>query len=347
MHLSKGSATVLFWCFVILLNLMTARVSRAGDLLLLGATFYVFAVQFRARWVSRDSFVIVMGFGAIFAIYAVSTVFNPSIAAGIITTQILTCAAVFFVFYGEIDRYTNRQDTIVVCVAFLAIMLLLGISVDLVGKNVYSGSIVYLLLFMSLLVQQSRAALSRQIGTWTFIIVILLGLVFDQRAMQLAGAIAFLAFWIVLGLNHALLRWLGLGAVVVVVVATVFMTAGIAGFSINVIDDMIIEYSGRTAKSGRQILWPVLVYFIGQKPIFGWGAGILPRDIMDTTLSAHSYYLQVLLQTGFIGLMALVGLFVALVSRFRKVLNKKDKVLRAYMWSCTFLIIFHASSEVF
>ena len=347
MYLSKGAALVLFWCFVVLLNLVSARFSRVGDLLLLTATLYIFVVSFKANWVNRESFAVFLGFVAIFAIYTVSTILNPSIAAAIITTQIMTCAAVFFVFYANAHRYSDRADAIVVVFVFLVMALMLGVSVDLAGKNVYSGTIVYLLLFLSLLLQQGSARPSRRIGTWTFIGVVILGLVFDQRAMQLAGLIALVAFWILLDLNHVLVRWLGLASVVALVLVMVFMTAGIAGFSINTIDDLVVEYSGRTAKSGRQVIWPILVYFIGEKPLFGWGAGTLPRDVIETTLSAHSYYLQILLQTGFVGLVALIGLFLAVAKRYRTVHSRKDKYLRAYMWSCVFLIVFHASSEVF
>ena len=347
MHLSKGAALVLFWCFVVLLNLVSARFSRVGDLLLLAATLYTLMVSFKASWINRDSFGILLGFGGIFSIYTISTILNPSIPAAIITTQIVTCAAVFFVFYANADRYVYRVDAIIVVLIFLIISILLGVSVDLAGKNVYSGTIVYLLLFLSLLLLQGNAVSSRKIGTWTFVGVVLLGMVFDQRAMQLSGLIALASFWILLYFNHALMRWIGLAGVVALIIVVVFMTAGISGFSINTIDDFVVEYSGRTAKSGRQVIWPLLVYLIEQKPFFGWGAGTLPRDLIDTSLSAHSYYLQILLQTGFVGLMALICLMLALVSRFRVVQSRKDKYLRAYMWSCVFLIVFHASSEVF
>ncbi len=54
--------------------------------------------------------------------------------------------------------------------------------------------------------------------------------------------------------------------------------------------------------SGRQIIWNEMLELIYQKPFFGYGAGTKPSAMLDISLSAHNWYLQIAFQTGIIGL---------------------------------------------
>jgi O-antigen ligase len=72
------------------------------------------------------------------------------------------------------------------------------------------------------------------------------------------------------------------------------------------LNTLVREYTGKNLFSGRDRFWLDLITTIGEKPIFGYGAGSLPQDTLGITLSSHNLYLQVLLQVGFVGLFVLL-----------------------------------------
>lgn len=349
MQITRGAALVLFWCFIVFVNLATARFSKLGDLMLIAASLTAILIQARAEWINRNSIPVFLSFFALFAVYGGSTLFNFSFAALIITAQVAICGSVYFLFYSQVDRYMNRVDVIygVALTVLVIFIFAMVIGSSAAGKNVYSGTLVYMVLFLGLLLLQASRGSPRRIATVTLMCVTLLGFIFDQRSIQAVGLASVIGFWGILGVNHPLVRWGGLVGIAFAVLVTIIMTVGIGPLTLDKIDSFFIEYTGRTAKSGRQEVWPVLAYYIQQKPIFGWGAGTLPRDMIQDNLSAHNYYLQVLLQTGFIGLAALVTILLSVVSRFHHIARKRDKVIRAYMWICMFILVFHSSTEVF
>lgn len=83
------------------------------------------------------------------------------------------------------------------------------------------------------------------------------------------------------------------------------------------LQDWVFANTGQNIYSGRNLVWPILFNAIGEKPWLGYGAGARPNiflvnDSLDVTWSAHNLYLTVLVQTGFIGLAALLFLLTSL-----------------------------------
>jgi O-antigen ligase len=79
------------------------------------------------------------------------------------------------------------------------------------------------------------------------------------------------------------------------------------------INKVSIDVSGRTIKSGRELIWPALLVAIKDKPILGWGPDVKPGKFfaeeskgLGADLSAHNLYLQVAFETGLLGLFALL-----------------------------------------
>lgn len=58
---------------------------------------------------------------------------------------------------------------------------------------------------------------------------------------------------------------------------------------------------GKSFYSGRNILWQQLIDSI-DNPWFGIGAGANPLYLIDSTLSSHNLYIQLLMQVGIVGL---------------------------------------------
>lgn len=75
-----------------------------------------------------------------------------------------------------------------------------------------------------------------------------------------------------------------------------------------VLDKISQELVGKTVYSPRLMIWLAILQKLSEKPMFGYGPYYIPKNLIDTGYSAHNVYLQVALQSGFMGLAALLTL---------------------------------------
>ena len=75
-----------------------------------------------------------------------------------------------------------------------------------------------------------------------------------------------------------------------------------------VLDKVSQELFGKTVYSPRLMIWLAILQKLSLKPMFGYGPYYIPKNLIDTGYSAHNVYLQVALQSGFMGLAALLTL---------------------------------------
>jgi O-antigen ligase len=105
----------------------------------------------------------------------------------------------------------------------------------------------------------------------------------------------------------------------------------------------VLLYTTANLYSGREVLWSDLMPLILERPWFGYGAGTTPGQLLNTDLSSHNLYLQVLLQVGFVGLAVLIWCFVRLWGTFYA--GASDRLVRVV--GCAFLgIVVHQMFEV-
>jgi len=80
------------------------------------------------------------------------------------------------------------------------------------------------------------------------------------------------------------------------------------------VEALVSDQTGRSLHSGRQLIWPIALEEISNKPVFGNGAGFLINSLPGSeTWSAHNAYLQVSMQVGLIGLsLLLYALYITL-----------------------------------
>jgi O-antigen ligase len=105
---------------------------------------------------------------------------------------------------------------------------------------------------------------------------------------------------------------------------------------------LVLKYTHQNLYSGRQVLWPVLINAVKQHP-WGYGPGANPDTFVTVGLSSHNLYLQVLLQTGYIGLASLGAILFYIWNRLY--LIHQDRIVRL---AAAFLIgiLIHESFEV-
>ncbi len=171
-------------------------------------------------------------------------------------------------------------------------------------KNALNGSAAYLALLVTLLVSsryRGLAAFTIVIAGLSFVLCTSLAL--NHRAMMGLSAGGLVIFIL---LHHVPLRLVRLPGFLAIAAISV----GILAFYLNLdtlqqletVNDSLVRFTGRSALSGREILWPILAEKIMETPILGHGPGVLPRDVFNTNLSAHNLFLQIALQSGFVGL---------------------------------------------
>ncbi|MEA5598792.1 O-antigen ligase family protein [Rivularia sp. UHCC 0363] len=114
-------------------------------------------------------------------------------------------------------------------------------------------------------------------------------------------------------------------------------------YELNYYAQLSKEYTGKGLLSGRQIIWSILIDRISEQPLYGYGSGTTPSDLIGITLSSHNLYLQILIQVGFLGLIAFALLMFRIWCVYR--IGYRDKIVRL---SASFMIgiLIHQSFEV-
>jgi len=91
----------------------------------------------------------------------------------------------------------------------------------------------------------------------------------------------------------------------VVMLTLIFMGSG--PISLTNFNLIFIEYTDRWATSGREIIWPAIFQALDGRSVFGLGGHITFDNIFSKSWSSHSLFMQVFMQTGYIGLILTAG----------------------------------------
>ena len=102
----------------------------------------------------------------------------------------------------------------------------------------------------------------------------------------------------------------------------------------NKLNDLSLEIFSKNFFSGRSDLWYEIWNGTLSSLWLGHGVGTRPRDIADVTLTAHNQYLQIIIDTGLIGLAA----FSILLFFIWKILLSKLTENPIAKWSACFFI---------
>lgn len=101
-----------------------------------------------------------------------------------------------------------------------------------------------------------------------------------------------------------------------------------------IIERWILDNTGKSIMSGREDIWSALINITNDKPLLGLGTGVQTRDILSIDHSSHNYYLNTIMQNGYLGLLVILLLFTFIWFVFWKVrFNKEIKVVASYFIS--------------
>jgi len=101
----------------------------------------------------------------------------------------------------------------------------------------------------------------------------------------------------------------------------------------NALNDLSLSIFNKNLFSGRIEVWEQIFHKIMEKPFLGYGVGVDARMFTEQRLTAHNFYLQVLLENG------VVGLIIMLLVLFGiwKLLNRNLESFAA-RWSACFML---------
>lgn len=88
------------------------------------------------------------------------------------------------------------------------------------------------------------------------------------------------------------------------------------------LNELSLEIFSQNFYSGRQLIWSMLLDIINQNFYIGHGLSAKPMFFMDTEFSSHNLYLQVLLQSGIIGLLLLLSTLFSILIALTKNKNR-------------------------
>ncbi len=300
-----------------------------GDVLLLGATsMCLWGVLRTPVRVWTDRLFSMPGFwlAAFLAVYATSALGSPSGTAFKHTAQIVVVSIVFL-FFSTLDRefVTSRSmrwltwlyGFYLIAAVFLVHKRI--VSGDFVIKNAVGGAVLGglgLLLFVFVALRPKFSRLSVALPIY-LVVGVILGMLVDHRMLMLLFALALPMCLLVYAVwNNTLLRRGIFWATVGLITINVMLNVKHEDFALSrFLHELSVEIFGRRFFSGREDIWIAVLAEIDQSPWFGHGAGVVPSRLINSELSSHNLYLQILLQVGIVGLIPLALFFRSVLAR--------------------------------
>ncbi|GIN69618.1 hypothetical protein J14TS2_00930 [Bacillus sp. J14TS2] len=243
-------------------------------------------------------------------------------------------------------KWTAGQAKIFSAIYFIVFPFLILYSIlnnGLVNSNTIGGY-TYLLAFFPLLYLVGYNKNKRYI----FVILIMsISVIYlsGTRSIMLAVGFGILTYilWKVITQNRLLFYgYFIVMLMIIFLITVVYPNINKFGKFIE-LNDLSIKYTGKSLLSGRNQIWELLLDFIAQEPLFGYGSGTIPNNLLQTTLTSHNLYIQIALQVGLIGLLFLLLFLFAIWKTFWEERNNPMIILV----SCYFIgIIIYQVFEV-
>lgn len=321
--------------------------SDAGDLALgaAGGVLLLLVAAVSLRKAMSRARPILMLFALFVFVYVVSFLRTPSLNGVKHLAQIVLLAGVFC-FFANIRLTANvARGAQLLAVGALFLFLPFAISVadqvrsnEFLRKNVLGGIIYYLLLIVGLTMPGKWAR-------WSLIpIIVCVAILLNERILFVMVLALIVSYGVLSAIRTRK------AAVLLLLVSIVVVAVFMATYALpnppefyGWLDDFVTRATGRSIYSGRQKIWPLVFAKILQSPWMGHGAGVTPQSLLRSDLSAHNLYLQVLLQVGIVGLVALLALLVGI---WRELTTNLITPVGRFAAAGYLTILLHASTEV-
>lgn len=278
-------------------------------------------------------------------VYLFSFLTFPTSQAIVITasTIVVVSVIVFHVIFGASLLASGFYRAATIFVSLLTILLSINSGMS---KNVSAGIAIYgtMMLYHPLIWKAERKR--------AFVLVLaasaqglMISFILEFRAMVVFSLLTLLSYLFAMVTPRLIFRNATLAAMIFggLIVVWFYLNVNSIG-SVAFLNDWLFRTTGRTALSGREVIWPIIADAIQIKPYWGWGAGTLPHDIYPTSYSSHNFYLQLLLQVGVFGFLPLC-VFLLSIWRVVNLENYKSQYTK-FSSSVFVLMVLHNCTEV-
>lgn len=323
---------------------VVARTGPVVDLMLLVASgIFLYSLLSGAPLPSRVRWVLT-AFAILFCLYLSLTVARPSRAGITNTMGIIVAGLVFLYFVQNARSLVNARGTASILLICGVATYLLGQALGMVHKNTFSGISAYFVLTAGSVWVMRGVSLGK-VTLIVFILLLIMGVLSGHRLMIAAALILVAVIVLTYSIPVRAVRSVLLVVVGCGIAGMIVLFSGLWGFDIKDFDSLFVEYTGRTARSGRQIIWPAILAYAAESPLVGRGTGINFSDLHESDWSAHSYFLQIYLQTGLLG----VGSILLVLFAVWAAIGRPQRLhpISVFMTACFLVLLVHISFEVF
>jgi len=313
-----------------------------SDLALLATSLYCCWALARGG-IPGHLLIVLAGFLAVGLLYFIGFVVNPTLAGAKNFLGILISGSFLFFF----EQKARTSDITKVGIWALIGFALLCVVLGGLQKNTLSAIAGYLILAAGVLAMRLSASPVRA-GSLAFAAVMIIALAMNHRTMMVMGFVAWIAFLAMVRFPWRINRMMLLMAAAGGIFLFMALNIGLFGLSIRDYNSLALEYTGRNALSGRQLIWPILVRAVTSSEWglwFGLGTGHTFSDLYESHWSAHNYYLQTFMQAGIVGLVLLIALLYSMWHAIGRA-SRADP-LRHYLTAVLAIVIVHSSMTVF
>jgi hypothetical protein len=286
---------------------------------------------------------------SLIGLYVASVLWTPTPTLGALrpAAQLILVFGWILFAYGTSDQKASRGVYVATLLAFLLIQGFLWAQAgfahpftgsvvrgqELLHKNVLGAFAAAALFFMLATDTRRTGTIARTIGV---ILSVALLWASGSRGSQLSVLVAaavYLAWPLVIRRRwtyHAVFACL-------VIASSAFVYYYLALSRSDALRRTALpDITGQSLYSGRELLWPIVLQYVGERPLLGWGgidqgmllmnAGFGPHVFGARTMNAHNLYLAVALQTGVIGLLLLMAILYSVWLRFY--CGRQDRTVR-------------------
>ncbi|MDP3293537.1 MAG: O-antigen ligase family protein [Nevskia sp.] len=276
---------------------------------LLSASIFLCAVlcmlymALNAKYLHRPLFVFFPMF-VLSIFYFLDTINNPT-ENGIKHAVAISCVIAIIAFYINFSSILLRSNIFRSALLIEAMALVGAGMLGLNQKNFDMGAVLYASCTAYYLYIYDKPHQKRIFSSLLFFVFLsYLGISYDFRALIYLSFTIFGLFTIFNVAQYNRFRPLLMFTFLISAMSLFFY------FYIHIDDFEITQQlnlltqdkTGRQLTSGRQDLWPFILDYAMNTPIYGAGGGVLPKDFLSADFSSHNYYLQLFLQKGLIGL---------------------------------------------
>jgi O-antigen ligase len=250
--------------------------------------------------------------------------------------MLLTSIICFVVFiHGYFYSFTVKNPLSFLGYVFLFQWALLGIYFRVahgdffLGNSLFLGNITIILLPYMYLVFGGKPKLRFILSS----IVLLYLMLILCRTAFVAALIFFLTYYFYPYLIVNKIRYKLFFSSFMILLFFSIAIYMLSGSGFDFLDDFSVKYfGGKTIRSGRELLWPELLLYIIDKPLFGHGINQASEYIqsigigtisVDRDLSSHNIYLEILLRGGILLLSFFLILFYRIWGSFYSIRNNK------------------------